>query len=141
MTDCTATARVSTEPTTAGSGTSTPCKRTLKGARYGRASSGSVKRSLITASCAAVKAASTPKLNRLARKAISSVRTEVPRRSAIEISAAETIACGETSVRRLSRPKARGSWPCSPSECASRVKPEIDVVTATSRMNAPVSPT
>ena len=61
--------------------------------------------------------------------------------SAIEISAAATIACGETSVRRFSRPNARGSWPCSPSEYASREKPEIDVVTAASRISAPVRPT
>ncbi len=57
------------------------------------------------------------------------------------MSAAETTACGETSVRRLSRPNARGSCPCSPSEQASRVKPEIEVVTATSRISAPVRPT
>ena len=88
-----------------------------------------------------MKAASTPKLKRLARKATSSCTNDVPIISAVEISAAATIACGETSVRRFSRPKARGSWPCSPSECASRVKPEIEVVTATSRITAPVRPT
>ena len=57
------------------------------------------------------------------------------------MTAAQTIACGETSVRRFSRPKLRGSWPCSPSEYASREKPEIDVVTAASRISAPVMPT
>ena len=121
----------------AGSGTSTPRIFTLAGARYGRGSSGSLKRSLITASCAAVNAASTPKLNRLARKATSSCTKDVPISSAIEISAAATIACGETSVRRLSRPKSRGSWPCSPSECARRVKPEIEVVTADEQDHRP----
>ena len=58
-----------------------------------------------------------------------------------EMIAAATIACGETCARRLSRPKLRGSWPCSPSEYASRAEPEIDVVTATSRISAPVIPT
>src|ERR687887_332464 len=95
----------------------------------------------MTASCAAVKAARTPKLKRLARKTTVSAKSEVRSRSVIEITPAATIASGGTSVRRLSRPKARGSCPCSPSECASRVNPEIDVVTATSRMTAPVSPT
>ena len=108
--------------------------RTLAGARYGRGSSGSLKRSLITASWAAVNAPRTPKLKRLARKAMSSLMKDVPISNAVEMSAAETTASRETSVRLLSRPKARGSWPCSPSERASRVKPEIDVVTATSRI-------
>ena len=60
-------------------------------------------------------------------------------RSPTRSSAAAKIACGETCARRLSRPKLRGSWPCSPSEYASREKPEIDVVTAASRISAPVS--
>ena len=54
----------------------------------------------------------------------------MPITSPIEIVATATIAIGETSVRRFSRPKAGGSWRCSPSECASRVKPDIDVVAA-----------
>ncbi len=36
--------------------------------------------------------------------------------SVIEIPAAATIACGETSVRRFNRPKLRGSCRCSPNE-------------------------
>jgi hypothetical protein len=58
-----------------------------------------------------------------------------------EITAAAVIACGETCARRLNRPKLRGSCPCSPSEYASREEPEMDVVTAVSRMSAPVTPT
>jgi hypothetical protein len=88
-----------------------------------------------------VKASRTPKLNKLARKATSSRRNDVPTISAIEITAAARIASGETRVRRFRRPNARGSWPCSPREWARRVKPEIDVVTATSRITAPVRPT
>ena len=51
------------------------------------------------------------------------------------------IASRETSVRRSSRPSSRGSIPCVPIEWASRAQPEIDVVTAISRMSAADSPT
>ena len=62
-------------------------------------------------------------------------------RSATEITAAEAIATGATSVRRFRRPNAAGSCPCSPSEYASRPNPEIEVVAAASRTSAPVIPT
>ena len=100
---------VAIEPTTAGSGMSAPRTRTLKGARYGRASAGSWMRSLITASWAAVNASSTPKEKSDARNATSSSRNEVPITIPDERSAAAKIACGETCARRLSRPKLRGS--------------------------------
>src|SRR5579862_3264920 len=60
---------------------------------------------------------------------------------ALEITAADTIACGDTSVRRCRRPNTRGSWPCSPSEYARREKPEMDVVTDAERIKAPLAPT
>jgi hypothetical protein len=53
-------ANVAIDPKTASIGMSAPPMRTLHGARYGRGRSGSVIRSLITASCAAVNASSTP---------------------------------------------------------------------------------
>ena len=110
------TENVATAPTIAGSGTSAPRMTTLKGVRYGRVSSGSSTRSLITASCAAVNASSTPNEKTLARNWTSCLKNEVAMTIADEIVAAETIASGETCARRLSRPKLRGSWPCSPSE-------------------------
>src|SRR5439155_7020202 len=106
------TANVSTAPTADGTGT----PRTVKGTRYGRRRVGSLNLSLITASCAAVKASRTPKLNRLARNNTGWASGAVPTRSAIEINAADTIDCGATSVRARSIPNFRGSWPCSPSE-------------------------
>ena len=88
----------------------------MSGERYGRGRSGSSMRSLITASCAAVNASSTPNENTLARNCTSWCTNELAITIALAISAALTIACGETSVRRCRRPNARGSWPCSPSE-------------------------
>src|SRR5205823_11884215 len=58
------------------------------------------------------------------------VRNAVPSSMAIAIPHAATTDGGDTSVRRCRRPKTRGSCPCSPSEYASRPKPEIDVVAA-----------
>ena len=66
---------------------------------------------------------------------------DVPTMSTIAIAPAATTDAGETSVRRCSRPKTRGSCPCSPSEYARRPKPEIDVVIAASSTSAPVRPT
>jgi len=73
-------------------------------------------RSLITASCAAVNASSTPNEKRLARNVTSCLMNDVATTRADEMSAADRIAWGETCARRLSRPKLRGSWPCSPRE-------------------------
>ena len=50
-------------------------------------------------------------------------------------------ACGDASVRRLSRPNARGSWPACAIERASRVQPETPVVAAANRTSAPARPT
>ena len=86
-------------------------------------------------------ASRTPNEKRLARNCTSRRKNAVAITIADEITATEAIASGETCARRLSRPKLRGSWPCSPSEYASREKPEIDVVTAASRISAPVTPT
>ena len=52
--------------------------------------------------------------------------SDVSRMIAAEMPTAASTDCGETSVRRCRRPKARGSCPCSPSEYASRPKPEIE---------------
>ena len=106
------TANVKSAPTTEGTG----MPRTVKGTRYGRRRVGSLNRSLITASCAAVKARRTPKLKRLARNRTGCASGAVPTRSPIEINAAATIDCGATTVRARSIPNLRGSWPCSPSE-------------------------
>jgi len=135
------TVNVSTEPTTAGSGISAPRIRTSNGARYGRGRSGSRIRSLITASCAAVNASRTPNEKRLARNETSWRKNEVAITIADDTIATEMIASGETCARRLRRPNDLGSCPCSPSENASRENPEIDVVTAASRISAPVRPT
>ena len=82
--------------------------RTFQGTRYGRSSSGDVKRSRMTASCAAANASSTPKLKSAARKATSSSVTAV---IAIRPPAASTTtdasAAGEMSVRLPSRPNVR----------------------------------
>ena len=139
--EITKTLAVSSAPTSEGIGTRTPRTRTLSPTRNGRRRSGCVRRSRTIASCAAVKASSTPKLKRLARNVTGFVRNAVPSSSAIAIPHAATTDCGETSVRRCRRPNARGSWPCSPSEYASRPNPEIDVVAAESSTSAPVSPT
>ncbi len=55
-------ATVSGAPISAASGTGTPRSRTFPGTRNGRSRSGSLKRRRTTASWAAVKAMSTPKL-------------------------------------------------------------------------------
>jgi hypothetical protein len=128
-------------PITVGSGTSAPRIRTESGTRNGRSSAGFEKRSLTTASCAAVNATRTPKLNRLARKPTGFDVASEAIRSRIEIVAAATTVSGEWRLRRLRRAKRRGSWPCSPIDKARRPKPEFDVAAATSRMRAPVSPT
>ena len=128
---------VSSAPTIDGTG----MRPTVNGTRYGRRRSGSVNRSLITASCVAVNASRTPKLNRLARKNTGCFSPAVPARMTIEIAAAAMIDCGDTSVRLLSQPNFRGSCPCSPSEYASRPNPEIDVVAAVTRISAPERPT
>ena len=47
---------------------------------------------------------------------MSSRTNDVATSSAIETVAETMIACGDTSVRRCSRPKRAGSCPCSPSE-------------------------
>src|SRR6266571_7106354 len=130
-------ANVSSAPTNDGRGR----RPTVSGTRYGRRRFGSLKRNLITASCVAVNASRTPKLNKLARKKTGCVSVDVTIRPAIAISAAATIDCGETSVRGLSQPNFRGNCPCSPSEYASRPNPEIDVVAAVSKISAPDNPT
>ena len=76
----------------AGSGIEAPRIVTLNGARYGRVSSGSAIRSLITASCAAVNATSTPNENRLARKTTSCFVNEVATTIADDMTAAARIA-------------------------------------------------
>jgi hypothetical protein len=89
-----------------------------------------------------VNATRTPKEKRLARKVTSFFLNEdAPITITDEMPAAARIACGETCARRLSRPKLRGSCPCSPSEKASRENPDTEVVTAASRISAPVAPT
>jgi hypothetical protein len=88
-----------------------------------------------------VNARRTPKLKRLARKLTELVVKSVETRSTIEIVAADITASGEWRLRRLSRPKPRGSCPCCASEYARRPKPEFEVAAAASRTNAPVSPT
>ena len=108
-------AAVHRAPKTDGNGIATPRTRMPSGTRNGRRSSGFVMRRRITASCAAVNASSTPKLKRLARNVTERVN-DVPTMSRIAIVPAATTDAGETSVRRLSRPKTAGSWPCSPSE-------------------------
>src|SRR5579864_3105108 len=86
---------VATAPRIEGSGTSAPRIRIDSGTRNGRSSAGFEKRSLTTASCAAVNATSTPKLNRLARKPTGfDVNSDTARR-AIEIDAAATTVSGE----------------------------------------------
>jgi hypothetical protein len=94
----------------------------------------------MTASCAAVNASRTPKLKRLARTANGLSNAEVARMIATDRTTEASTASGDTSVRLCSRPNARGSCPCSPSEYASRPKPEIDVAAARRRMT-PDSPT
>src|SRR6185437_4527276 len=86
---------VATAPTMLGSGTSVPLHRIESGTRKGRSAAGFEKRSFTTASCAAVNAMSTPKLNRLARNPTGFVVHAVESRSAIEITAAATTAAGE----------------------------------------------
>ena len=108
-------AAVQSAPKTAGTGTTAPRNGTPSGTRNGRLFSGFVIRSRITASCAAVKASSTPKLKRLARNGTSRVN-DAPITRAIAMLPAATIEAGATSVRRCSRPNTAGSCPCSPSE-------------------------
>src|ERR1700746_3920614 len=86
---------VASAPTTVGSGTSAPRTRTESGTRKGRSSAGFEKRSFTTASCAAVNATRTPKLNKLARKPTGfDVNSDAAGRT-IEIDAAATTVSGE----------------------------------------------
>ena len=116
---------------------------TFSGTRYGRGRSGAVKRSRITASCAAVNASRTPKLKRLARKSTvaaaarrrATSRTDRDQRRRRRSPAARSACAGRAGRTRAA------ACPCSPSEYASRPKPEIDVVAAASRISAPEMPT
>ena len=99
-------------------------------------------RSLITASCAAVNATRTPKLKRLARKATVRAWNAV----AMQERRSRSRAAATIGLRRDMRAAAEpartpaGSWPCSPSEYASRPNPEFDVIAAARRMSAPGEP-
>src|ERR1700751_3005261 len=94
---------VASAPTTVGTGTSAPRTRTESGTRNGRSSAGFEKRSLTTASWAAVNATRTPKLKRLARKPTGFVVYAVEIRRTIEIVVAATTVSGEWRLRRLRR--------------------------------------
>ena len=110
-------ANVAIEPTIAGSGISAPRIRTLNGARYGRSRSGSVDPQLDHRQLGGGEREQDAEREE-AREERDVVAGRTTSRSTIadETTAAETIACGETCARRLSRPKLRGSCPCSPSE-------------------------
>src|SRR3954465_5792670 len=86
---------VASAPLTVGSGTSAPRTRTGAGTRKGRSAAAFEKRSFRTASCAALNATSTPKLNRLARNPTGFVVHAVAGRKAIgSVAAATTVPGG-----------------------------------------------
>jgi len=115
---------------------------TLKGARYGRGRSGSLIRSLITASCAAVKREEHAEREQAREEG--HVVTEERRcdhdRRRDERGRADRERRHVCAAAEAARSCA-GSCPCSPREYASREKPEIEVVTAARRISAPVIPT
>src|SRR2546423_12211655 len=128
---------VASAPTTVGTGTSAPRTRTEKGTRYGRSIPGLLKRSLTTASCAAVNATRTPKLKRLARKPTGFVVNAVESRRTIEIVVAATTVSGEWRLRRPRRAEELGPASSPPGPCAEDPQPAVPGAPAPGEGGAP----